>query len=334
MNQVIQSLELEGKTLNPPLFIGGEGRSGTRLLRNILGKHKSIFEIKRESYVFVSDRFRKNKYHEEFEKEKDYDSLVKAILASMFYRRDVANEKAKNKDFSKDILEVFSEVKELDDYKNIKNKYDAFNLIANYLTLKSSSERWVEKTPFNIYCTDDILSLYPKAKVVAIYRDPRAVCASWLKKDKLKSLIGVCLSWNKAARQMEMLSKSIPNKFYIIRFEDLVEFPERELRKLCEFIGEDFDESMLDIDVTNTHFDKPKESSGFSKEVLNRWQSKLTSDQKYLVDMFTSEYRKKLRYSDSGVKMPIIAFLGLLFHVIKELIAFPVKKIRKLFRSY
>ena len=131
-----QKLEINGKKLKPPIFIGGEGRSGTRLLRNIIGNHKNIFEIERETYLFGKSSVKKNQLFEKLIKNNDTDALTLSILTSMIYKNTIAYKKIMDKDFPEVVIKEFEELRTLGEYKTIKNKFDCFNLCANYLTDK------------------------------------------------------------------------------------------------------------------------------------------------------------------------------------------------------
>lgn len=327
----LKNLTLNDTKLDSPIFIGGEGRSGTRLLRTVLGKHSSIFEVPRETYIFATKNIKGNKFHSIYANNKEIDLLVKSVISSMFFKRSVAIEKSKNKNFDEQVNSVFNLIKESESYHLINNKYDAFNLIVNHLTLNSNKRRWIEKTPSNIYSAKEILELYPKAKIIAIFRDPRAVCASWLKKDKLKSLFGVCLSWNRAINQMVKLSKEIPDNFYVLKFEDLVSSPEPELKKLCVFLNENYETEMMNISVTNSHFMDTKNIQGFSAQTIDRWKNTLSADQKMLIDTVTNKYRKKLSYVNCENLTNNTNILRFTVFVFKSIYLFIVNKFKKLF---
>lgn len=329
-----QKLEINSKKLKPPIFIGGEGRSGTRLLRSIIGNHKNIFEIERETYLFGKSSLKKNKLFKKLVQSNDIDTLALSVLTSMIYKKEVAYEKIINREFPEEIIKQFEEIKVLDEYKTIKNKFDCFNLCANYLTYKSGKLRWVEKTPSNIYNVDEILECYPDAKIIIIYRDPRAVCLSWQKKDKRKSILGTSLSWKKAVHEMTKLASKRNHSVYMLKYQDLVLSPENEIKKLCEFINEEYDSSMMGkVNVVNSHFDDAKNKSGFNTAAIDRWKKELTWNQKLLIDIATKKERKVLGYPDSEEKLSFSDLAPFLFYLVKEPVELMWKKLSKVLNN-
>ncbi|MBI1858977.1 MAG: sulfotransferase [Candidatus Melainabacteria bacterium] len=328
-----QKLSINETTLNPPIFICGEGRSGTRLIRNLLGKHKNIFEIQRETYIYGTKSIRSQKLFDRFEKNKIFDQLTLAILTAMHYKKDITYKKIKSKDFDHLTLSLFNEINKLKEYTEAKSKYDCFNLCANYLTYKNSKLRWVEKTPSNIYNTDAILDSYPNAKIIAIYRDPRAVCLSWQKKDKSKSLLGSAISWNSSMKTMLGNLQTHKRNIISVKYEDLIIKPEETIKMICTFINEDYEPAMLeDIKVVNTYFDDSKKI-GLDTTPITRWKSILKSNEKLFIDCTTRKYRQIVGYEDSNSNSSSSLYLNLAFYSIFETIKLIIKKTSKLLKN-
>jgi hypothetical protein len=55
-----------------------------------------------------------------------------------------------------------------------------------------------------------------------------------------------------------------------MKFEDLVREPEANLRSLCQFLGVDFQEEMLNQSVVSSGFQFGK--SGFDAQAAQRWK--------------------------------------------------------------
>lgn len=107
--------------------------------------------------------------------------------------------------------------------------------------------RWGEKTPRNAFWMDEIHALFPEAQFIHIVRDGRDqaidISDSVLWPNSVYS--GACL-WQRYVTAIGDSAARLPAGAFIeIRYEDLCAAPEPTVRKLCEFLGEDFDMRML-----------------------------------------------------------------------------------------
>jgi hypothetical protein len=102
--------------------------------------------------------------------------------------------------------------------------------------------RILEKTPMNVHVVSWLLASFADARVLHIYRDPRAVAASFsastqhwtdhmapeLAAEMWRTEVGLALDKGVGA----------PDRFLNIRYEDLVAHPVDGFRDVLEFLGE------------------------------------------------------------------------------------------------
>lgn len=315
------------KLSQKPIFICGEGRSGTKLLKDILSKHEDLITFSSESYLFVDSPLHKLKHFDDYDG--DNLSMLKAIFSSLMSKnRNKAEETLSSGDFDPEHVQLAEELS-----AGLKAKEDRFTLIdlaCKKLAEKQGATRWIEKTPFHIYYTDKILEEFPDAKIIVNYRDPRAVVASWFKKDENKTLLGVVEAWNRVTNRIEdlhNLPEDLQKHFYFMKYENLILEPEKEIRAICDFVEIDFDDELLNVEVVNQKEDKGRK--GFLKEAVNRWQKMLDSNQIKAIELTTMKNRKMLGYED----MPDLPWsLDFPVSFLFELIFYPLKKISKLFK--
>lgn len=108
--------------------------------------------------------------------------------------------------------------------------------------------RWGEKRPAYWRDMGMILRLFPRAQVIHLVRDGRA-CAASLKQVRWwdTGVAGAATAWTLAERELVRVGKRLPSdSYYKLRYEDVLLEPHRELSALCDFLGEEFDEAMLD----------------------------------------------------------------------------------------
>jgi hypothetical protein len=90
------------------------------------------------------------------------------------------------------------------------------------------------------------LETWPRARFIHIVRDGRDVCASWMKLGWLGNAYEGGLRWANAMEDWVRLRERLrPERRIELRFEELILRPERELARLCSFIGTPYSESML-----------------------------------------------------------------------------------------
>lgn len=108
--------------------------------------------------------------------------------------------------------------------------------------------RWGEKRPAYWADIDVILRLFPDAQIVHLIRDPRACVASIKKLDWwVRGFDGALATWMLALERLPRDTRHLPADSYTeLYFEQLVRDPRAVLTELCAFLGEDFDEAMLE----------------------------------------------------------------------------------------
>jgi len=241
----------------PMIFIGGCGRSGTTLLREMLNRHPNIFcgpETSMFGLPFWPDNISKMWNIDEqkiFNQAQQADNLVE--FAEQFYQSQ---------------------------------------------SEQAGKQRAADKTPNNIRVIDKILTWFPNSRFIHIVRDGRDVACSLRHHPKQQIVHGkiVPSEINRpisecATRWLNDTSSGLVYRshprYYEVRYEDLVREPVLSLKKICEFIDEDYSNEMLEpnaslldsMDVgrlVNNQNSKDKISS----KSVGRWSQELSSEEK------------------------------------------------------
>lgn len=109
---------------------------------------------------------------------------------------------------------------------------------------------WVDHTPENINYAPALLELFPRARIVHIVRDGRAVANSILPLDwGPNTVVRAAHWWQAMVREGLELEEQLPTDQIVrLRYEDLVREPEETARWLCGELGLAYESRMLQAD--------------------------------------------------------------------------------------
>lgn len=168
----------------------------------------------------------------------------------------------------------------------------------------ANATRFIEKTPRHIYQISTIFRLFPNAKVILMFRDGRDVACSI--RNRYHNFEQGVYRWiqdNEAARQYWNHPSVL-----LQRLEDLQAEPKTALQQILHFLGESFEEQVLNYHVAPRSFyaDKIEYTSGSQGEedhrIRRNWQinqplQKNTS--RWKTEMSTTEkhfFKQKAQY--------------------------------------
>ena len=152
-----------------------------------------------------------------------------------------------------------------------------------------------EKTPHHIEAVPTLLAWFPDARVIHTFRDPRAIYASLRRKEDparlgqvgrvarrlgplfdVYSTINLARSWRRMAALHRRYAAQFPDRYRLIRFEDLTNDAERTAGELCAFLGIDYRPVMLEQVVHNSSFAAKGSGSGIDPATTGRWRRELS----------------------------------------------------------
>jgi hypothetical protein len=115
---------------------------------------------------------------------------------------------------------------------------------------RKGKRRWAEKTPGYTFHLDLVDELFPNAQYVHLIRDGRDVVASFRERWGYKAGLRAANSvWRESILRARAYGEHLPpDRYHELRYEALVADPERELRSLIAFLGEEWDDAVLRYD--------------------------------------------------------------------------------------
>jgi hypothetical protein len=107
--------------------------------------------------------------------------------------------------------------------------------------------RYGEKTPAYVFMMPQIAALLPEAHFIHLIRDPGDTALSWRKTwfAPSQDLRVLGEEWRKHV-EAGRRAANLVRRYVEVRFEELVLHPERELKRLCEYLALPWDPIMLD----------------------------------------------------------------------------------------
>lgn len=121
-------------------------------------------------------------------------------------------------------------------------------LMEHAATLDGKSVTWYgEKTPHHLLRMPRLLRTFPDAKYILAYRDGRDVALSLTKVPWFNNDLDVTFGyWLRCYRWHKWLVKRTGVDLLLVRYEDLVQRPEEELRRVSGFLGIEYEPQMAE----------------------------------------------------------------------------------------
>jgi hypothetical protein len=168
---------------------------------------------------------------------------------------------------------------------------------------QQGKRRWGEKTPSNAFHVDTVLEWFPEAKFVHVIRDGRDVARSFVAAPfGPKTLFTAAQRWERHVRVCQAIGRSLPNDRYLeLRYEDLLNRPEEELRRICAFLAEPFDAAMLHYFERPAYYPTDRANArNLGRRVIaankQKWRRTLTPSEIEVVEAAVAPTLRRLGY--------------------------------------
>jgi LPS sulfotransferase NodH len=187
---------------------------------------------------------------------------------------------------------------------------DILRALLDTYAARSDAPAWGEKTPDHLQFVPEMAEQFPEAVFVAIVRDPRDVVLSlrdlpW----SHKTLPEQAWTWRRYAARTRQYHETLGDRFFHLRYEDLITEPEGTLRDVCAFLDVSFRASMLRPDAKEEQpFDADREpwkqKSGRQIDASNRekWRTQMPETGRVLVDLIAGHWLADYGYARPPIR--------------------------------
>lgn len=224
-------------SVEPEFFIVGSVRTGSTMLRLMLGHHPEICRCDEMEYFLPGIEMQEaGKSIEEFKEFLRYDRIFLLYDYKISY-----------KDTFKEVADdIFAQLATRDPGPIMGGTiHNDFALLAK---------------------------VWPNTRFIFLDRDPRDVARSVMNMGWAGTAWHAADFWSRAKQNWQTLSETIPAEQRLeLRFEELVAEPESVLKQVCEFLNVEYTPEMLKIDE-NTTYKAPSQSEAASWEKKSKPQ--------------------------------------------------------------
>jgi hypothetical protein len=307
------------------IFIVGVSRSGTTLMRRILNRSDQI-AISTENHFLghliptegVRYKFRK------FGDLSDDDTvrrLVEYIYSSDFKKG------SKYRILSKHWHWIIKKVDREDFLQRIlasdRSERALFTIMMQMYADYWGKPIMGEKTPAHLRYVPTLMAWFPDGKIIHMLRDPRAIFVSELRRRKetpvtapfkqLKQfdflfkffiMLQTTVVWFESIQRYYKYKRIYPNNYYLLKFEDLVSDPEKHIGQVCEFLGVEFQDKMLEQKVVSRGF--RFKQTGFDAQAATRWKERIDRWISAWFSFWFGKYLKEFGYVDSKRVLQVV----------------------------
>jgi LPS sulfotransferase NodH len=278
-----------------PVFVVGVARSGTTLLSAMLSAHSRL-DCGPESRFFA--RYR----HLSAAQRRHTLDPATWPAGAVDYIDSLCNQ-------GHPIVELFG--LSLEDVRTfLERREPSLAAMLESLTVqhaeRAGKARWIEKTPRHLRMLDTLRELWPAACVVRIVRDPRDVAISLAGMPfATDSVVANLVRVDDDDRASRDLIDADPGAM-TLRYEDLIADPEAELRRICDFIGEDYEPAMLDsrgsaAEVAAEHeWWKGSVSGPLTSARVGRWKTEMEPEAQHFAALHLAGYLREHGYEGAA----------------------------------
>jgi hypothetical protein len=268
-----------------PLFIVGMPRSGTKLLRGLLSKHPRIRILAAETdfLPFIEEWTQRHGSPATPQAFEQFANDMKG--ANYFNFRPAAKGPFRWEDWR----------------AACNGRFDVSGLFEGFSRYELDAERgsgtiWADKSPAYIRQIPLILKHFPTARILHIVRDVRDHCVS-MRNAWGKDIRRSAWRWGKDVLAAHQQCLSMPERCLEVRFEELLQNPDTQMRRICLFLDLDFFSGLTELSQSVEQRGYAAGRTEIMRDNYRKFESRMTPREVAAVESLAWDGMKALGYT-------------------------------------
>ena len=267
-----------------PLFIVGMPRSGTKLLRGLLSKHPRIRILAAETdfLPFIDEWVQA---HGSPASAEAFERFADAMRGANYF-----NFRSKPTPFR------WQEWREA-----CNGNFDVGGLFEGFARYEleaasGSGVLWADKSPAYIRHIPLLLKHFPGGRILHIVRDVRDHCVS-MRNAWGKDLRRSAWRWGQDVLRAHQQCTSMPERCLEVRFEELLQDPELQMRRICLFLDLEFSTDLTELSQSVERRGYAAGRSEIVRDNFRQFESRLTPKEITAIESLAWDTMQALGYT-------------------------------------
>jgi sulfotransferase family protein len=255
---------------NGPIFIVGAPRSGTTLLQRMLRSHPRISSPTGESH-FIIPLYRNASTFGDLRKKQN----LRKVLQEMY--------RISQNFLDTDLHGMRFDIEKLAEEFHARH-YDSIPAIISGLFERNArgegKSRWLDKTPYYILHLPKIRAMFPDSQIIHIIRDGRDCALSMIirKYDlHVYNVYHAAKLWQQYVETGQAIGQELGSDvYYEIRYEDILADPVGVMQKICVFLEEEYNNSLVNFEKSSEPGKTPLLKKPIQQDNAEKWRRLMT----------------------------------------------------------
>ena len=143
--------------------------------------------------------------------------------------------------------------------------------------------RWGDKTPYYVLHMKTIIELFPNAQIIHLIRDGRDCALSMFARGRefgVYNSYHAAKYWQQYVETGKEVGRTLGTGAYLdLKYEDILADQLSAMKKICAFLGEDFDHSLINFEKSSIAGKTPLLQKDVQKDNAGKWRTKMTRTQ-------------------------------------------------------